>query len=297
MSDKTKVIEHLFDKYWDEASKALTKDVMTLDDVKEAIRQCNEEDGLSRSDRNPANFLKDVVRSRNASNIWPKRLADLGFTGEQRTGSGDSFAFVPYVAGQAEPFPDLYRPTDKTRRVRLQSVSMSLASKSLGRSDEAWLIQTAVNLRVIEHHLATESDIEVQEVDHLQMNVKLRTTEIDAIYLASVVEDRASKQALITCEAKNQSERILVGQVTSQARAAFETTAVGMVIPIAIRSIMNEGIQLIEFKKILRKDAEELKVVEYCRDVVYVLVPHVEGISKKERRRTAAVKKVDAINS
>jgi len=36
-SDKTTVIEHLFWKYWDEASQSLSKTVMSLDDVAVAI--------------------------------------------------------------------------------------------------------------------------------------------------------------------------------------------------------------------------------------------------------------------
>lgn len=277
-SKKTRVIEYLFDKYWDEKTGTLTKQVMSLNDVQEAIHACNAMDGSDLSTRNPANFLKDVVRGRNASSNWPQRIADLRFTGEQRTGEGDSFAFVPYLKDQTEPFPDLFRPNDGTRRIGLQSVTMSLMAKSLGRKDEAWLIQTAVNLRVVEQHMATESDIEVDEIAHLQMNVKLRATEIDAIYLASAKEAGAHKKAIITCEAKKQNERILVGQITSQARAAFETTDAEMVIPIAIRSVRREGIQLIEFKRILRGEVDSLELVEFSREVVYRLHPPVKGI-------------------
>lgn len=277
-SDKTAVVEYLFKKYWDERSKSLTKTVMSLVDVRDAIRACNHLDGLDRSDKNPANFLKDIVRSRNASGIWPTYVSMLGFTGKQRTGTGECFEFVRYAEGQAEPFPDLFRPEENAQKIALQSVSLPLAAKALGRSDEAWLIQTAVNLKVVEHHLATQSDLDVREVTHLQMNVKLRATEIDAIYLASIFDTGEFKRAIITCEAKNQSERVLVDQISSQVLAAFETTNADLVIPIAIRSVRGIGIQVIEFQKVLRGEAKEFQDVKFSREVVYKLVPPVEGI-------------------
>ncbi|APP82003.1 hypothetical protein ABQZ99_003235 [Xanthomonas hortorum pv. vitians] len=274
-SDKTDVILHLFEKYWDPGNLRLTKTLMTLQDVAEAIRACNTQDGKDRSDRNPANFLKDVIRSRGASKIWPRKIALLGYTGEQRTGTGDSFEFVPLSAGYDEPFPDLYRVTDKTERIDMQSVSMSLASRELGRSDEAWLIQTAVNLRVIEQHMATVSALQVKEVTHLQMTVKLRATEIDALYLANVP---GYSSVFITCEAKKGSERILTGQIMSQVRAAFETTNADLVVPIAIRSEKDLGIHVIEFKSVSRALLGSFVDLEFSSDALYRLVPAVRGI-------------------
>ncbi|WP_058358998.1 hypothetical protein [Xanthomonas translucens] len=274
-SDKTDVILYLFEKYWDPVNHRLTKTLMTLQDVAEAIRACNARDGKGRSDRNPANFLKDVIRSRGASKIWPEKIALLGFTGEQRTGTGDSFEFVPYAAGHDEPFPDLYRVTDETKIIDMQSVSMSLASRNLGRSDEAWLIQTAVNLRVIEQHMAAVSALQVKEVTHLQMTVKLRTTEIDALYLANVP---GYSSVFITCEAKNGSERILTGQIISQVKATFETTAAELVVPVAIRSERGVGIHVIEFKPVSRGLLGSFVELEFASDALYRLVPAVRGI-------------------
>lgn len=274
-SDKTEVIRSLFEKHWDPVDQRLTKTLMTLEDVAEAIRECNRKDGKARSDKNPANFLKDVVRSRKASEIWPSMIAALRYTGDQRTGAGDSFEFVPYADGQIEPFPDLYRPTAETRHIDLQSVSMSLASKELGRSDEAWLVQTAVKLRVVEQHMATVSALHVHEITHLQMTVKLRATEIDAIYLATIPK---ITKALITCEAKNGSERILTGQIINQVKAAFETTNASLVIPMAIRSVKGAGIHVIEFNPIEREQAEDFAALELASDALYRLIPQVKGI-------------------
>lgn len=279
-SDKTAVIKYLFDKFYDPSTGTFSKSVMSLEDVQEAIVACNALDGLKRSARNPANFLKDLVRKKSASTTWPIAISKLRYTGEQRTGSGDSFEFVPFEPNQNEAFPDLFRPNESSLRVALQSVSLPQYARELGRTDEAWLTQTAVNLRVVEHHMATQSDIDVREILHLQMNVKLRATEIDAIYRASLAQEGSRMDAIITCEAKNQSERILVDQITSQVTSAFETMKdVAVVIPLAIRSVSREGIQVIEFDAVHRDDVGKLKKVRYRRDVVYRLIPAVQGIS------------------
>lgn len=279
-SDKTAVIQYLFEKFYDPSVGKFSKTVMSLQDVQEAIVACNSSDGRQRSAKNPANFLKDLVRKKSASKTWPKAISDLRYTGEQRTGSGDSFEFVPFDVGQTEPFPDLFRPTESTLRVALQSVSLPQYARELGRTDEAWLVQTAVNLRVVEHHLATQSSVDVREVLHLQMNVKLRATEIDAIYRASLARGESRMDAIITCEAKNQHERILVDQITSQVTSAFETMKdVAVVVPLAIRAVSKEGIQVIEFDVVHRDDVAELKRVSYRSDVVYTLIPSVKGIS------------------
>ncbi len=277
-SDKTAVIEYLFEKYWDAQRGDLSKHVMSLTDVGNAIQFCNERDGRQRSVKNPANFVKDIVRSRNASKHWPSRLTELGFTAVQRTGTGDCFEFVKFRDGQAEPFPDLFRPDPAIPRIKHQSVSMSLESKSLGRTDEPWLIQTAVNLRLIEQHLAANSTHDILEVTHLQMSVKLRATEIDAIYSALVRTAKGIQKAIITCEAKKHSERILVDQISNQVRAAFETTDAELVIPIAIRSVKDIGVQVIEFAVVFRDESETFGEVIYENDVVYELAPRVKGI-------------------
>lgn len=277
-SEKTAVIEYLFDKFWDERTASLGKSTMSLVDVSEAIRACNVVDGLGRSDKNPANFLKDIVRSKNASKHWPEKIAALGYTGEQRTGQGDSFAFVKYKEGQTEAFPDLFRPTELTIRNPIQSLSLPRAAKELGRSDEAWLIQTVVNLRVVEQHLATQSKLDVVDISHLQMNVKLRATEIDAVYLASIQGPKGVLNALITCEAKKDSERILLGQITSQVSSAFGATSVDLVVPIAVRSVRGVGVHLIEFESVHRADVDTLEQVSFAHEAIYAFVPPVKGI-------------------
>src|SRR5688572_14037589 len=107
-SEKTKVIEYLFFKNWDKKTKKLTKTVMTMADVQKAIRHSNKMFGTSLSDRNPANFMKDVVRGKGASRNWPQSVHDLRYTAVQTPGGGNVFEFRSYGPDQVEAFPDQY---------------------------------------------------------------------------------------------------------------------------------------------------------------------------------------------
>lgn len=52
---------------------------VTSEDVQEAKRYCAEHHGTKmKLDGNPYNFMKDIVRGKSASRIWPQRLKDLG---------------------------------------------------------------------------------------------------------------------------------------------------------------------------------------------------------------------------
>lgn len=275
LSGKPQVIEYLFDSHWDADSCTLRRTTMSLADVSKAIRACNEKDGKERSDRNPANFLKDIVRSTSANQIWPARIAALGFTGVQRTGSGDSFEFVPYKPGQVEPFPDLFRHHVGTRVVDVETLSIPVASKLLGRRDEAWLVQTAVKLRLVEQLLAIESLLKVAEVTHLQMSVKLRSTEIDSLYLLGI---EGEDLVLATCEAKLHKERLLPDQIVAQVKAAFEATEATLVVPIAMRSVPTVGVHVMHFNPVKRVDASAFSELSLAHEILCRFKPGVKGI-------------------
>ncbi|WP_367786124.1 MULTISPECIES: hypothetical protein [unclassified Stenotrophomonas] len=274
-SDKTAVIEYLFNKNWDEATGTLRKSLMSLTDVSDAIRACNLADGKSRSDRNPANFLKDVVRSRSASSIWPKSVSERKFTGVQRTGKGDSFEFVPYKDEQKQAFPDGFRHSTSTKVFDMQTLSIPLASKALGRSDEAWLVQTAVKLGLVEQLLATVSTLNVSQVTHLQMNIKLRAAEIDSLYLLTMENESL---VLATCEAKLQSERLIPDQIIAQVKAAFDATDASMVVPMAMRAVKGIGVHVLQFQAVRREDAAQYENLVLEAEAVYRLKPSVKGI-------------------
>lgn len=277
-SQKTKVIEHLFDKHWNEATGTLDRSLMSLDDVARAIRECNKVHGSTLSDRNPANFMKDLLRGANASKNWPASVAARHFTAIQRTGDGECFEFIPYRPGQAEPFLDAFGVRNDAPRFPVQSISIPLVTKTLGRSDETWLIQTAINLRVVETHFAVAPAFPLLELTHLQMGIKLRSTEIDALFLGKAGDPKSPESVLVTCEAKQAKDPLIPSQIINQVQAAFAEAEVEIVIPIGLRTIKGVGFYLTEFEAVKRADASALDELNLASDAIYELRPPVKGI-------------------
>lgn len=275
---KTKVVEYLFKKHWDEASQSLRQSLMSLEDVAQAIRDCNKIEGTSLSDRNPANFMKDLMRGANASANWPTSVAARRYTAYQRTGDGDVFEFVPYRVDQTEPFPDAFNIRDDAPRFPVQSISLPLVTKMLGRSDETWLVQTAINLRVVETHFAVAAAFPLIELSHLQMGIKLRQTEIDALFLGKIGEIDNPESVIVTCEAKHYKDPIIPTQIINQVQAAFTETKVSIVVPIGLRAIRNVGFYVTEFEAVRREDASALDQLRLAADAIYELRPPVKGI-------------------
>jgi len=275
---KTVVVEYLFDQHWDANTGTLTKTLMSLDEVADAIRKTNVGRPKQLKANNPANFMKDLLRGANASNNWPASVAARKFMGVQRTGDGECFEFVPYAPGQTEPFPDKFPVRSNTPHYAVQSLSLPLATKTLGRSDETWLIQTAVNLRVVETHFSVEAAFPLLEVSHLQMGIKLRSTEIDALFLGKVGDWKNPSSVLITCEAKQAKDRFIESQIIHQVQAAFATADVDTVVPIGLRAVRGVGFYLIEFEAVKRADADLLDELTVASDAIYELRPKVKGI-------------------
>jgi len=251
---------------------------MSLDDVADAIRDCNKLQGTTLSDRNPANFMKDLLRGANASKNWPVNVAKHRFTGIQRTGDGECFEFIPYKPGQTEAFPDAFRVRTNAPDYPVQSLSLPLVTKSLGRSDETWLVQTAINLRVIETHFAITPAFPMLEVTHLQMGIKLRSTEIDALFLGKIGDPKNPESVLITCEAKQAKDPLIPSQIINQVQAAFAEADVETVVPIGLRTVKGVGFYLTEFEAIKRADAPTLDELNLASDALYRLYPSVKGI-------------------
>jgi len=276
-SQKPEVIERIYDLLVDSATGQLTRSIVNNNDVVEAILWCNQNKGTTLSEKNPANFIKDVIRGHGASGMWPKRLDELKIGGRQVTGDGNVFEFVPYAEGQTEAFPQLFGYHKGVQEHELQSVSMPLASKALGRDDETYLIQVAIKLGLIETHFALYSRLEVIELNHLQIGIKLRLTEVDSMYAATYVDGGERRQLVITVEAKKRRQRILPDQIVRQVKAAFNETSVGLVAPVALVSA-NGGIYVAEFVAVRREDSERLENLELATEMLYKLKPPVTGI-------------------
>jgi len=222
--------------------------------------------------------MKDVIRGHGASGMWPQRLHDLRIGGRQITGDGKIFEFVPYEDGQTEAFPQIFGCHDGVAVHELQSVSMPLASKALGRDDETYLIQVAIKLGLVETHFALHSHLNVIELNHLQIGIKLRLTEVDSMYAATYMDDAGEKRPLIvTVEAKKRRQRILPEQIIRQVQAAFLETDVDLVAPVALVSA-GGGIYVAEFTPIAREQSATLQGLELASEVLYMLKPPVKGI-------------------
>ena len=278
-SEKPVVIERIYQTLLKpDGSGDLTRAVVTNQDVVDAILWCNNHHGTKLSAKNPANFMKDIIRGKGASNMWPDSLKALRIGGRQVTGDGNVFEFAPYASGQTEPFPNRfgYHPGVATHRV--QSVSVPLATKSLGRDDETYLIQVAVKLNVVETHFALYSPINVIELNHLQIGIKLRLCEVDSLFAADYRdEDGKVCKLVITAEAKRKNQRILEEQVVQQVKAAFEETPVNLVVPIAMTAA-GTGIYVAEFKAVRRSELAAFEALELEAEMLYELVPAVKGI-------------------
>lgn len=263
-SEKPRVIEYLYDKY---RRNELSDGVVTNDMVVEAIQTTK----ADLSTANPANFLKDIVRGKNANLLWPERLRADRISARQRYGSKRVFQFVEFAEGQVEPFPDLYPIDEGTNVHEVQSASLPFAARQLGRAEETWLTQVAVNLRLVETQLSIFSPVgeSVRDVTHLQMSMKTQP-EIDAVFLASYgasseLNSATDRYVLVTCEAKQMGQRILVDQIREQVAKAMEITTdikeprIDSVKPMAINVVERDfegksecAIYIVEFAAIER---------------------------------------------
>ena len=264
-SEKPAVIEYLFDQY---ERGNLPDGLVTSDRIVEAIKSTKARLGVA----NPANFLKDIVRTENANSIWPAKLSKKRITARQRYGAKRVFQFIEFDKGQEEPFPDRFSVGDKTKIHQVQSASLPFAARQLGRTEESWLTQIVVNLRLIETQLSIFSPLRerVRDVTHLQMGMKTQP-EIDAVFLASYgasesLKSETNLHMLVTCEAKQIRQRILEDQIREQVAIALQVTSsiqnpnIDAVKPIALKVVdrdfrhgAEKAIYIVEFRHVERK--------------------------------------------
>jgi hypothetical protein len=202
----------------------------------------------------------------------------LRIGGQQVTGNGNVFEFVPYAPDQNEAFPLAFGYHEGVSEHKLQSVSLPLASKALGRNDETYLIQVAIKLALVETHFALYSHLNILEVTHLQIGIKLRHAEVDSVYAATYEDEHAERrQLIITVEAKKRRQRILPEQIVRQVKAVFSATKADLVVPVALVSA-NGGIYMAEFKAVGREKSLSLENLEVASEILYKLRPPVKGI-------------------
>lgn len=296
-SRKSEIIEALFKQRWNAQTKALTNAVVTLNDVSGAIEQYNSGRPPSQrlSTKNPANFFKDFIRNKRRANAnWPLFILQAGYTARQVTGQGRCFEFVEIPPGQAVPFPETVvpLPDQNTPRHRVESVSLPLASRRLGRAEETWIVQVVVRLRIIETHLSLFSPRRerIVQVDHLQMSVKQSNAEIDALFLIQENggDQSVCQEVIVCCEAKGLRDDLLEDQIVQQVRAVFRLPGVtqDLAVPIGVKVVGRSEIYVVEFEAVTRDQADNLESLRKASGVVYELSPPVPGIGHGLRRRS-----------
>jgi hypothetical protein len=207
--------------------------------------------------------------------------------------------FVPYGSNQTDAFENSFTKSANLQSTPLQSISLPLTAKRLGRGDESWLVQVAVALRVVEQHLAirkSESLPNVMEVTHLQTAVKLGKSEVDALFLATCEFGGKRVSTLITCEAKQERERIVGHQIIGQVVAANRSIKLAgidieLIIPIAIQALDSPAgcIYIAEFEPWLSSQAEldedKLPDLVLAAEGLFELMPHVQGVGYAPRKK------------
>lgn len=280
-SDKTMVIDALFEERYTE--RGLSKTVVTLADIGEAIRQVNNDEGVEMSDRNPANFWKDFTRKKKLANEWwPQHIFDLGFTAKSVTGNGRAFEFVKIQSNQTVPFPeDVPGPAAATRVIDIPTTLLPSIVREMKRNDESLIVQLVARLFIMHYHFCTISPIRMSLValEHVADGIKLCESEIDTLYIAHTDDGWGNGGTIaITGEAKNQHEDHCLEQIMRQPSAVFEHGIGGVMaaIPCAIKVTGPSEIHVVEFNKVSKGFTD----ITVAADAVYRLCPRIPGLGE-----------------
>lgn len=263
---KTPVLDNLFFDRYDETTGTLSDPVVTLKQVSTAIGKW----GASLSDRNPANFLKDVVRSPTRNDNFPASVVAKGWTVRQDPGAGRCFRFVQLPAGQTTAFlnnePD---PSLVAAPHEVQSLSLPPVSRQFGKPHETWLTHVVTNLAVLHTHIALHSPLEFIGLELLQSNVGLGDAEVDAVYLGTLAD---ASHLLLSCEMKGPREVLDEHQIERGAsRVAATSSVAAAVVPVGVKALRGELVWIVEFDT-------SFPPVAQVSEGVYRLVPPVPGI-------------------
>ena len=272
-SQKAAIIEALFDERWDPTTQELSDPVVTVDDIRRH--------GFG---GNVWDFFKSFVRRTASANAnWPPSVLARGFTAVQDVSrKGNCFRFERLPPGQTAAFLPLV-PLEGHPTYQVESASIPLASRQLGRNEETWLVQVAVRLRVIETHLTLFSPRNIVNVDHLQMSAKLGGAEIDALFLAVEECEGSSerrRELIVTCEAKGPHDDIIEEQICRQVSTISRQRAVSQefILPLAVKVIGRSRLLVGEFDVVPRAQAATLQSLSLVSAAIYELVPPVPGI-------------------
>lgn len=246
--------------------------MVELEDVRSAIRDLSDQNLTDLSDRNPANFMKDYLRSNARNRNWPSRISSCGFTAKQRTGDGQCFEFVPLNPGD-DPFPEDFLPTGNEAEAIVQTLSLPIATREIVRNDEQSLAQIAVKLFMIEQLFASSIDAMgwgLTQVQHLQNNVKLRSTEIDAIYQATIRSGTGTEIGAIAVEVKI-GDPIISEQLGKQTEAVLSDPAFAFCVPTILKRVKKGEVQASHLGILRRNDIQNQNAEDVLGQVKHAL--------------------------
>lgn len=293
-SEKPPVFQYLFDRRYDWDRGIFTPLTVTQDEIQDAIVQLRSDEGVTLSTGNPANFLKDFLRSNNRNAQWPHSIAEVQYTARQSYSEGRVFDFVPYPPGQTVPFPDEFALPVEPVLHPIETVSLPSVARAIGRADDPWLMQICVQQRVLHTHFAVHSELDVVDFYHLQSSLK-GTPAIDALFLMTFRVGEKLQKALVTFEAKRK-DPILPDQIKSQVAAmakrckreaglrdvdfivpvAANTTKVGSTPVIAVYEM--QGIAIEDGIEAVRSNSVHELPLLITQMVGYWLKPQVAGV-------------------
>lgn len=200
---------------------------------------------------------------------------------------GPCFEFVKVTSD--DPIGDLYQKVPEYRRpddtgaariFDVQTLELPIEVRRLQREDETFLLQLVVRLRVIETHLGIVSTKGLESLTHLQMGLKLRGAEIDALFLGSLADGPVGrKRVLVALEAKGKSDDILKSQIADQATAVLRLDAFkdgfDLVVPMAAKLVGPSRIYVVEYRFIKRDEVAELQQES---EAFYEFSPPIDGL-------------------
>lgn len=275
MSQKVAVFEALFNARYDPATQQITSPLVMLEDVAAAIRTLNASNVIDLSANNPANFIKDFLRSARRNALWPQSILQAGYTARQRTASGQCFEFVPLAPGTL-PFPDDFTLSGNEPEFVIQTLSLPLSTRSIVRNDEQSVAQIAVKQHILEHFLASSPKAQgwgISEVTHLQNNVKLRSTEIDALYQVTIISNEDTIIGASSVEVKI-GDPIISEQIEKQAIATLTGGSFNFCIPVVIKRFKKGEIVAMHLKLLTSQDIDadgsiDIGDIEYAARYVF----------------------------
>lgn len=285
-SKKTAIIESIFNARYDAQLQSLPSNqrIVTMEQVKAAIATYNaplpKESQLS--DRNVANFFKDIKRSYNGfDRHWPQSVFERGYSGRQLTGEGSSFEFVERHPSQEKPSARLYEPFTLTseefvkNRIRVETLSLSREKRGLLRSDESHITQISVELRVLERCLS-ESPLHFDTLKHLLNNAKMRRAEIDAVFSGSLEPENGAtpKSVAVTCEVKGRAEDVFEDQLVRQVNMLpLFGLKCDLVLAVAIKLVARHVLRVIEFDPVPFEEAADATSLTMAKSYLVELHP------------------------